>query len=115
MSQEKEFMLLFRFEPNFEYVPTESDLAEMQSSWQAFFGKVGAQDQFISTHQLGFEGVVVSADHSVENTIFLEKGLTLGGNMVIKADSLEGAIEIAKECPILSMGGNVEVRGINPM
>jgi hypothetical protein len=35
--------------------------------------------------------------------------------MVLKADSMEAATELAKNCPILMMGGNVEVREIIPM
>ena len=39
----------------------------------------------------------------------------VAGNMVLKAESLEVASELAKKCPILFMGGTVEVRTINPM
>jgi hypothetical protein len=34
----------------------------------------------------------------------------LGGFIIVKTDSLEDAAEIAKGCPILTIGGNVEVR-----
>jgi hypothetical protein len=35
--------------------------------------------------------------------------------MIIKANSVEEATSIAKNCPILHMGGSVEVRDIIPM
>lgn len=42
-------------------------------------------------------------------------GVMLGGNMIVRAESLDEAIEMAKDCPILQMGGTVEVRDIIPM
>jgi hypothetical protein len=35
--------------------------------------------------------------------------------MIVKANSIAEAAEMAKNCPILNMGGNVEVRSIQPM
>ena len=35
--------------------------------------------------------------------------------MVVKAKSLEEAVAMAKDCPILKMNGNIEVRAIVPM
>jgi len=35
--------------------------------------------------------------------------------MVVRANTLAEATEMAKDCPILKMGGTVEVRSINPM
>jgi len=39
----------------------------------------------------------------------------LGGYTLIKANSFEEAAEISKNCPILSVGGSVEVREIIAM
>ena len=39
----------------------------------------------------------------------------IGGYSLVKTGSLEEATEIAKGCPILEVGGNVEVREINKM
>ena len=39
----------------------------------------------------------------------------IGGYIIIKAGSIDEAAEISKDCPILAMGGNVEVRTIVPM
>jgi hypothetical protein len=35
--------------------------------------------------------------------------------MIVKANTLDEAVEMAKKCPILHMGGSVEVRAIQPM
>jgi hypothetical protein len=111
----KEFMLLFRFEPNNEQQPTEAQEAESHQAWGAYIGGLAAQQKFVGTSQLGFEGTVVHADQSSAPGIHVADKQTLGGNMIVKASSLDEAVEIAKGCPILHMGGNVEVREILPM
>jgi hypothetical protein len=115
MAQSQEFMLLFRFEPNFNYQPTETEMAKMQQQWGAYFGGLAAQDRLVSTHQLGFEGKQIFADSSVQEGINMAENQTLGGNLILKADSIDEAVEVGKKCPILLMGGTVEVRSITPM
>jgi hypothetical protein len=115
MVQTTEFMLLFRFEPNNNYQPTAAELAESGQQWGAFIGGLAIQERLVSTHQLGFEGKQIFADHTVQEGINVAGNQTLGGNMVVKAHSLDQAVEIAKACPILAMGGTVEVRSITPM
>ncbi|MFN8713094.1 MAG: YciI family protein [Bacteroidota bacterium] len=115
MSQSKEFMLIFRFDATQTYQPTEAEMAEQHQHWGSFIGNIAIQEKLISTHQLGFEGKQVSADKSVTDGIYVAQNETLGGNMVIRAASIDEATEISKGCPILAMGGRVEIREILPM
>ena len=114
MTQLKEFMLLFRFEPSNEQ-PTPEQLQEMEKSWGAFIGTIAMQGKLVSTYQLGFEGKRIFANHTTEDGFHIAEGQMIAGNMVLKAESIEVASELAKKCPILFMGGTVEVRTINPM
>lgn len=114
MAQVKEFMLMFRFEPTNEQ-PTPEQLQEMQKQWGEFIGHIAMQGKLVSTYQLGFEGMQIFADHTTKEGIQIAEGQTLSGTMVLKADSLEFAAELATKCPILLMGGTVEVRSIIPM
>lgn len=114
MKSSKEFMLLFRFEPNFNFQPSAEEEALMHQQWGAYIGGLAIQEKLVGTHQLGFEGVRVSIK-SVNEGIVIAENQTLAGNMVVRANSMQEAIEIAKGCPILLMGGNVEVRDILPM
>ncbi len=115
MSQKNEFMLMFRYEPNFDFQPTEAEMNEMHQQWGAFFGNIAGQGKMVSTHQLGFEGKQISSSKLVTDGIYIADGQTLSGNMVITAESIEEATELAKLCPILLMGGTIEVRSIMPM
>jgi len=114
MSQSKEFMLLFRFEPSNEQ-PTQEQLQEMEKQWGEFIGTIAMQGKLVSTHQLGFEGQKVSPDQLIEKGFHISEGQMVAGNMVLKAESIEAATELAKKCPILFMGGTVEVRDVQPM
>ncbi|HMS67188.1 MAG TPA: YciI family protein [Saprospiraceae bacterium] len=115
MESKKEFMLLFRYEPKMDYQPTEAEMNEMHQDWGAYFGGIASEGNLVSTHQLGFEGIQIHADKSTSDGIHLADNQTLGGNLVVSAYSLEEAMEIGKNCPILKMGGTVEVRSILPM
>ena len=115
METKKEFMLLFRYEPSNDYVPTQIELDQMQKSWSSFIGNIAVQEKLVSTHQLGFDGAQISSDKSVNDGIYLSNNQTIAGSMIVKANSIAEATEIAKNCPILEMGGNVEVRSIQPM
>ncbi|MGL4630250.1 MAG: YciI family protein [Leadbetterella sp.] len=115
MKNANEFMLIFRFEPNFSYQPTEEEQTAMHSEWGAFIGNLAIQEKLVSTYQLGFTGLQVSPDTSVSDGIAIHSNQTLSGNMIVRAESIAEAAELAKGCPILNMGGNVEVRDIIPM
>ncbi|MEM7039031.1 MAG: YciI family protein [Bacteroidota bacterium] len=115
MKTEQIFMMVFRFTPNPNYQPSAEERAEMKSQWGRFIGNLAISEKLVHTYQLGFEGKQVQADHSVNDGPVVADAQTLGGNLVLKAHSLEEATELAKDCPILHMGGSVEIRSIIPM
>jgi hypothetical protein len=114
MVQSNEFMFVFRFEPN-NSQPTEVELNEMQQQWGSFIRNIAIQEKLVSTHQLSFEGKQILADKSVTEGIHVSENQMLGGNMIVKANTMNEAVEMAKSCPVLLMGGSVEVRAIQPM
>ncbi len=115
MVPKNEFMLVFRYEPNNNYQPTEAEMNEMHQQWGAFIGNIAIQEKLVSTHQLSFEGKQIFANKSVVEGIYISDHQTVGGNMIVKANSIDEAVEMAKNCPVLLMGGTVEVRAIQPM
>ena len=114
MTQVQEFMLLFRFEPSNEQL-TPEQLQQMGKCWGEFIGTIAMQGKLVSTHQLGFEGKQIFADQTTQDGFHIAERQMIAGNMVLKAESMEVATELAKNCPILKMGGTVEVRSITPM
>jgi len=68
--------------------------------------------KFVSTNQIGYTGKTVQAGNQVIDGPYISGLLKIkmvGGYMVIKVGSLEEAVEIAKNCPIIKMGGTVEM------
>ena len=115
MKKEQIFMMLFRFTPDFSHQPSEGERAAMKQQWGSFIGNIAISEKLVSTYQLGFEGNVIQADLSVGDKVLIAEQQVVGGNMVVKANSMEEAATLAKDCPILKMGGTVEIRSIIPM
>ena len=108
----KEFMLLFRHTPNKDFQPTPEMLNESLKKWQDWIGGIAAQGKFVSTNQLSYEGKVLKKDQLITDGPYVEIKEILGGYIILKADSIEEALKLAEGCPILDVGGNVEVRPI---
>jgi len=60
-------------------------------------------------------GKVVNPGNIITDGPYAEIKELIGGYTLVRAESLDEAAEMAKNCPILEMGGNVEIREINPM
>lgn len=111
MENLKDFMLLFRMELKTNAQPSAEALANMKKAWGSWIGSIAQQAKLVSSHQLGFEGKLLRKNTETVSTYWVnENGMSVSGNMVVKATSLEEASTIAKGCPILEMGGVVEVR-----
>ncbi len=115
MDDLKKIMLVFRFEPDFNRQPSEEEQSSMHQKWGEWIGGIASQAKLVSTHQLGFEAKQILADGSVNDKLYMGDGKIIGGNMVVRATSQNEAVELAKGCPILEMGGCVEIRDIIPM
>ena len=82
-----------------------------------WIGGIAAQNKFISGSGLPFDGAkVVSTTNKgkiVTNGPFGDVKETIGGFIIVRADSVEEAVEFAKGSPVLQGEGNsVEVRKI---
>ena len=107
----KEFMLIFRHEnANGKVSPEQMQLwMKQQMDW---VNSIAAQGKFVSGTGLLFDDAKV-VDHKklVTNGPFGDIKETLGGFVIVRAESAEEAAEFAKGTPILQGEGNtVEVR-----
>lgn len=111
---EKDFMLLFSM-PKSNQSPTAEQIAAMHQSWGVFIGGIAAQAKLVSTYRLGFEGTCLDASLNASESLKISDNQMISGNMIIKAKDIKEASAIAKDCPVLKMGGSVEIRNIIPM
>jgi hypothetical protein len=64
-------------------------------------------------HPLDFTGKVVNGDQKiVKDGPYVEAKDVVGGFIVVEAKDIDHAVEISKGCPILDVGGSVEVRPV---
>lgn len=112
----KDFLFLFR--AGFANMPERSP-EEMQANmklWMDWIGGIAAQNKLVDRgNRLAPAGKVVKAGNVVTDGPYTELKEIIGGYTLVKAESLEEATGLASGCPVLLIGGTVEVREINQM
>lgn len=106
-----EFMLIFRSE-NTGYKPSSEEFEADVKVWQDWIGGIAAQGKFNSTNMLAPTGKVLKAGGVITDGPFVEIKEQLGGYLILKAENMDEAVTFAHGCPILKIGGNVEIREI---
>ena len=108
-----EFMLIFRHEDGLKVASPEQIEIWIKQTMD-WIGSIAAQNKFVGGNGLPFEGAkVVHYNNIVTDGPFGEIKETIGGYIIVKADSVEEAVEFAKGSPVLQGEGNtVEVRQI---
>jgi len=112
----KDFLLVFR--SDLSNVPERSpeEMQAITKRWMDWIGSIAAQNKLGDRgNRLFPAGKVLRPDNVVTDGPYTEIKESVGGYSIIKADSLEEAMGLAKGCPILSFGGTVEIREINAM
>jgi hypothetical protein len=108
-----EYALIMRHEDGTKVASPEQMQVWMKQTMD-WIGGIAAQNKFVSGTGLPFdEAKVVSYDKVVTNGPFGDIKETIGGFIIVKAESADEAAEFAKGCPVLQGPGNtVEVRQI---
>ena len=106
-------MLIFRHEDGNKVASPEQIQIWMKQTMDWING-ISAQNKFSGGNGLLFEDAkVVRHNNVVTNGPFGEIKETIGGYIIVKADSVDEAVEFAKGSPVLQGEGNsVEVRKI---
>ena len=110
----KEYLLLLRGGKPMSSKTEAESKAEMQA-WGAYMGKLGQNGSLVGGLPLVGGGKTVSANSITNDAVTSAKEGTVGGYLIVKAETLDEATEIAKDCPHIANEGNVEVREIAPM
>jgi hypothetical protein len=108
-----EYALIMRHEDGSKLVSPEQMQIWMKQTMD-WIGGIAAQNKFVSGTGLLFDdSKVVKSDKMVVNGPFGEIKETIGGFIIVKAESADEAAEFAKGCPVLQGEGNtMEVRKI---
>lgn len=109
-----EFLLIFRHEDSRKKVSPEQMQAWMEQTMR-WLGNIDAQNKLASHgNGLSFEDArVVKHKNVVNNGPFGNTKETIGGYVIVRAESVDEAVEFAKQSPVLQDEGNtVEVRKV---
>jgi hypothetical protein len=111
----KEFLLIYRREAAAESGAQWSPerIQALMKPWADWLGSLAAQNKLVDRgNRLDGDGSVVKPENVITNGPYVEMKEAVGGYSIIKAKDLKEAAELAKGCPILTVGGSVEVRTI---
>ncbi len=104
------FILLIRGEDKFNALAP-SEAQAMVEKFSAWAQKLRSENRLVDAEGLAPTGRIISSEDGVlTDGPFAETREMVGGYYTFTADSLEHAIEIAKECPGLLIDGSLELR-----
>jgi hypothetical protein len=107
----KEFLLVFRGDYNNIPQGNPEEFKAMAKKWQDWRNKISKQGKWVAEgKQLNPAGKVVKSNGMITDGPYTETKEVLMSYCTIKAESIEDAVELSKDCPHLTVGGNVEIR-----
>lgn len=110
----KDYLLLMRGGKPASAKSEEESKAEMQA-WGTYMGGLGQKGVLVAGLPLVSGGKTLYTNEVKSEAVNSPKEGIVGGYLIVKADNLEHATELAKDCPHLSYEGNIEVREIGAM
>ncbi len=110
-----EYLLLFRnLSGDGKYLVSPDDMQKAMPKWQAWIGHIAQKGKLVATNPIDYNGKIVTSKE-IKNQPYLVKKELVVGYLILKATTLEEAIEISKTCPIITeYNGSVEVRVLTP-
>jgi hypothetical protein len=109
----KEFMMIFRNEKmEGGEMPSAEQMQVVMNQWQNWIGDIAAQGLYSGTNRLNSEGKTLKPNNVSIDGPYAEVKEMVGGYLIVKANTLDEALEMAKTCPNLLYGGSVEVRSV---
>lgn len=110
----KEFVLIFRNSVNESVKPSPEQMQQLLTDWMSWMGSIAAQDKLADKgNRLSMsEAKTVKSGELVTNGPYTEVKECINGYIVVKTSTIDEAVSLAKECPILNIGGHVEVRKV---
>jgi hypothetical protein len=107
-----EYMLLFRG-AQWDKGLAPEEIQNVLGRFMGWFERLKAEGIAKTGQPLAREGKIVSGKKgTVSDGPFAESKEAIGGYFLLNVASLEDAVEIARQCPILEYGSTVEVRPV---
>ena len=108
----KEFVMIIRLEalPEVKFSPEEEQ--SLMNVWEKWIDRIIDRDILVSRgNRLGADGRVIKNSILITNGPYVELKEIIGGYIIIRANSIDEAADIAKGAPLVG-NGTIELRSI---
>ena len=107
----KEYMLINRVPLSY----SADDAKQARETWNKVTDKWKEDGIFVTSFVIPNEGYTISgAERTVKKETAQSGDLKIVSVIILRAESFEEVLELAKACPILEQGGKVEVSEVQP-
>ncbi len=103
------FMFLFR---GGERPGSPEQMQAQMQKWMNWIQKLRDQGKYVAGDPLQAGGKVLKSSKVITDGPFAEGKEVVGGYFLVRAETLDEAAQMAKDCPIFETGGSVEVRPV---
>jgi len=108
----KEFALIFRLKDISDFKPSPEQMQE-RTNW---LGSIAAQNKLVDKGNtllpISGSAKTVKPGNVVTDGPYTDIKEFISGYIVVKAENIDEAVEMAKGNPIFEIGGNIEVREV---
>ena len=114
-SPSNEYVLFFRDTQLAKRLSPE-EMQALTLEWAAWVGRLRKQRKFKDGGPLEHEGTFISRKNAglASNIPLIAPQETITAYLLIEANDLTEALEIAKDCPVLKGGSTIEIRPVAP-
>jgi hypothetical protein len=106
-----EYLLVFR-NTGWHRDLSPEKIRQNMTRFTEWFEQLNNSGKFKGGGPLGHYGKILAGSNAVTDGPFVESKEAIAGFFLIRADSLEQAVEVARGCPGLEFGQTVEVRAM---
>ncbi|MBQ4822618.1 YciI family protein [Aquimarina sp. MMG016] len=112
----KEFLYIIRGGQEVYEKNSPEQMQKHMEHWQQWMGGLAEQGKLVGGQPLMNEAkTLIDGGAKVIDRPLAEGKELIGGYLLIKANSIDEAAKIAKDCPSLEYNCSIEVREISPM
>jgi hypothetical protein len=110
----RDFALIFRNSDNPNAKPSPEQMQQVMTNWMNWMGGIAAQNKLADKgNRLSMSNSkTVKPNDVVTDGPFTEIKEYINGYIIVKTTDIDDAVALAKGCPILMIGGSVEVRAV---
>lgn len=110
----KEFVLIFKNKVNENAKPSPEQMQQIMAEWMDWMAGIAAQQKLADRgNRLSMnDSKTVKPGHVVTDGPYTEIKEFISGYIVVKCSSIDEAVALAKGCPVLKTGGEVDVKTV---